>query len=325
MKKLFLAESRNFSPEALRTLRKHFQVEAADCDRAALLSRIADCHVLWVRLRNMIDLEVMTAAPNLQAIATNTTGLNHIDLEAAHGCDIRVVSLQGETDFLKTIHGTAEHALGLTLALLREIPAAHQHVLENHWDRTQFKGSEVFEKTVGIIGYGRLGSIVAGYFRALGADVLIHDVRLKAGESADSFRAVSLSDLLASADIISLHVAYEPANHHLLGKDEIEQMKPGAVLVNTSRGELIDEAALVNALRSEKLGGVALDVIESEHSPGESFGRLKSLAREGRPILFTPHIGGNTSESTQRTEVFLAEKLCSMLADKSESPRLRNP
>ncbi len=308
--KLLIAESRGFSKAAIDVLKEHFDVKCDDLDRAGLVKRVGEFDVLWVRVRTMIDNEIMDAAPKLKWIATNTTGLNHIDLAAAQKRGIQVVSLQGESDFLRKIRATAELTIGLTLALLRRIPAACQHVMDGGWDRSLFQGQEIFEKTVGIIGYGRLGKIVARYFEALGAHVIIHDRRIEAGVDVDGFQSKSLNELLSQSDIVSLHASYEPPNHHMIGNAQFAKMKPTAILVNTARGELVDDESLANALESDALAGAAIDVIESEHCERPSKQRLIELARTTHRLVITPHIGGNTLESMAKTEIFLAEKLC---------------
>ena len=306
---LLIAESKDFSPRALTILSSAFHIQCDDLDRVGLVSRMSEIDCLWVRLRTFIDSSLIAAAPKLKVIATNTTGLNHIDLIAAEKHGVGVVSLQGETDFLKTIRATAEFTIALTLAVLRNLNAAHQHVLAGGWDRVPFKGREIHDKTVGIIGYGRLGMIVSGYFKAFGANVLICDPKLSEKQQVDGFEVRELHQLLAEADIVSLHVNYTPANRKFFGRQEFQAMRPGSILINTARGELIDEIALVNALREKRLGGVGLDVVSSEHEFSEAFKQLRTFAREEKNIVLTPHIGGNTVESLARTEEFLAEKL----------------
>lgn len=310
--KLLIAESRDFSPAALETLRPYFALDLADVDREHLLKRVHDCDYLWVRLRTFIDAEILDRAPALKGVVTNTTGLNHIDLDACKERGIQIVSLQGESEFLKSVRATAEHTLGLGLALLRHIPAAHHHVCAGYWDRTSFSGREIYGKTVGIIGYGRLGKIVARYFRALEANVIVHDRALSPNQVVDGFSSKPLSELLAASDIVSLHVAYEPANRYMLGASQFRAMKPGAIFINTARGELVDELALVDALESGQLAGAALDVLDSEHAPTPARDHLIRFAGQTDRLILTPHIGGNTIESTRRTELFLAEKVCLM-------------
>lgn len=306
---LLIAESRDFCPQAAALLGAHFELELADLDRAELLRRVPPFEYLWVRLRTLIDSEILDAAPRLKAIITNTTGLNHIDLEAAARRGIEVLSLRGETEFLRTIRATAEHTIGLTLALLRKIPAAHADVCRGHWERDRFRGREIYGTAVGIVGYGRLGQMVAKTFDALGANVRVHDRVLSPGEVIDGFTACDLRSLCASADIVSLHLSYEPGNRHFFGAAELGGMKSGAILVNTARGELLDERALLEALRSGRLAGAALDVLDAELGQSPTREELREFAATTDRLVLTPHLGGNTIESRSRTELFLSEKL----------------
>lgn len=292
-------------------------MECADLDLVGLRSRIEEFNCLWVRLRNYVDRSLIAAATNLKVIATNTTGLNHIDLTAAAEHGVAVVSLRGEVEFLKSIRATAELTIALTLAVSRKLNAAHEHVVAGGWDRVPFKGHEIFEKTVGIVGYGRLGRIVAEYFKAFGAKVLICDPKFAGQSQVDGCEVRQMHQLLADSDIVSLHANYTPENEKFFGQREFQSMRANAVFVNTARGELVDELVLVEALREHRLGGVALDVISAEHDRGNIMKELRELARQNANIIITPHIGGNTVESLSRTEDFLAQKLIEWLSKKN--------
>lgn len=305
---LLVAEARDFSPRALLSLREHFQVQEADYLRLDLIANLAQVEFLWVRLRTKIDREVMCSGPNLKAIITNTTGLTHVDLPSASDRNIHVLSLKGETDFLKDIRATAEHSLGLTLALLRRVPSAFQDVLEGNWNRYPFKGREIYGATVGIVGYGRLGARVAEYMHQLGARVLATDIDATRSSSS-SVKMVDLTSLLAESDIVSLHADYRNSNYRMFGLNEFSTMKQGAVFINTSRGQLVDEEALITCLKSGHLGGAALDVLDEEFEGAIGNCPLIEYARANSNLLITPHIGGNTFESIERTEDFLATKL----------------
>ena len=304
---LLIAESNEFSDNAIANLESKFEVRLRDFDRDQLKVNLEDVDVLWVRLRNMIDKSVMDAAPRLRMIATNTTGLNHIDLEEAVKRRIEIVSLKGESEFLADIRATAEHTIGLTLALIRNLPAAHQHVCDGGWDRYAFKGHELYQRTAGIIGYGRLGRVVARYFKAFGMQVLVSDPNQNQIEPG--IRKVELAELLQESDVVSLHVDYRRQNHFMINADVFGQLKDGAVLINTARGELINEVDLLTALKSGQLAGAALDVIDSEHHETPTRSSLIRYANENGNMILTPHIGGNTFESHDKTENFLAEKI----------------
>ena len=304
--RLLVAESEGFCPAAVRVLEQQFQLELADLSRSELLNMLDDIDILWVRLRTLIDSEIFDAAPKLKAVITNTTGLNHIDLEGADKRGIRVISLQGETDFLLEIRATAEHTIALALAVLRHIPAAHQDVVRGNWNRDAFKGRELHNKTVGIIGYGRLGRITERYFSAFGARVVVTDT--EPFEVTAPIRAADLKTVLRQSDIISLHANYLPANLGMIGEREFGLMKPEAVFINTARGELVDEQSLIAALSSRRLSAAALDVVtdEQKYSPSRC---ILEYARNHDNLLLTPHIGGCTVESLEKTELFLAERI----------------
>ena len=265
--------------------------------------------MLWVRLRHRIDSQIMAAAPRLKVIVTPTTGLNHIDLEDTRRRGIEVLSLRGENEFLADVRATAEHTIALILSLLRHVPAAMAHVKCGAWNRDQFKGSELYGKTIGVIGYGRLGRIVAHYLRAFDGRVLATDPDLNGAPVAPDVKLVSMTQLLQEADLVTLHTNLCEKTLGLFGQAEFSTMKRGAWFINTSRGELVDENALLAALRSKQLAGAALDVLCEEHSDGMGSNPLVVYAREHDNLVITPHIGGCTTESMEKTELFLAKKL----------------
>lgn len=310
--RILIAESSGFSKVALDKLRAVGQVDLADLDRQALLARVQHANVLWVRLRNYIDTEVFDAATKLTAIATATTGLNHIDLEEAQRRGIRVISLKGETEFLKNIHATAEHTLALILALVRQLPGATHHVLSGGWDRDLFMGRELYGKTAGIVGYGRVGRMVARYLSAFGMEVQISDPRATEGSVEPGIALQSLERLLQTSDLVTLHVDLSEQTFRFFGKRQFDQMKPGAWFINTSRGELIDENSLLQSLASGKLAGAALDVISDEHR-ADAQHPLIQYAQLHSNLVITPHIAGCTKESREMTEDFLASQVVKYL------------
>jgi D-3-phosphoglycerate dehydrogenase len=307
--RILVAESCGFTEGAVDVLKEIGELTLADLDRDALLAAVRDVNILWVRLRHRIDAEVMAAAPRLERIVTATTGLNHIDLDEAARRGIRVISLRGEKALLDQIVATAEHTVALTLALLRHLPAATTHVVNGEWDRDRFKGSEIRGKTIGIVGYGRLGRIVARYFATLGATINVVDPAVDGTDVPADVEPVTLRELLTSADVVSLHADLHAGNAGFFGRSEFFGMKRGSWFVNTARGELIDEAALLDALSSGHLAGAALDVLTDEVS-GDIGGRaLVQYAKSHDNLIITPHIGGCTAESMEKTELFLATRV----------------
>lgn len=308
--RIFNAEPEGYSPEARAILDGLGEVVEAACTRAQLLASVADADVLIVRLKHMIDAEVLDHARSLQAIVSATTGLNHIDVAAAQARNVKVISLKGERAFLESVTATAEHTWGLLFSLVRHIPAAVQHVREGGWDRDRYKGCQLAGLTLGIVGLGRLGTMLAEYGRVFRMRVVAHDICPV--EHADHVEMRTLPELLASSDVVCLLPSYQESSHQLVGRREFGQMKPGAVLVNTSRGEVIDEAALLEALRGGSLAGAALDVLAGEAKrDGDwlSSHPLIEFARSSDRLLITPHIGGATHDSLRQAETFMARKL----------------
>jgi D-3-phosphoglycerate dehydrogenase len=304
-----VAESAGFSERAAVLLRRVGDLVLADLDRRGLVDAAGEADALWVRLRHRIDAEVMDAAKRLRIIATPTTGLNHIDLDEAGRRGIRVLSLRGEREFLREVRATAEHTLALILALLRRIPGAAAHVRDGGWDRDRFQGRELYSTTVGIVGYGRLGRIVARALRALDTRVLATDPYVGPDVVEPGVTLVPLARLLREADLVTLHVNLTEESRGFFGRAQFEVMKPGGWFINTSRGELVDESALLVALQAGRLAGAAVDVLCDEHPEGMAAHPLVAYAREHEHLLITPHIGGCTTESTAKTELFLAAKL----------------
>lgn len=309
---IVVTESQGFAPAAAATLAELGGVHWGDFDRSGLLRRVGDADVLWVRLRHRIDEEVLDRAPRLRWIASPTTGLNHIDLQAAAKRDIRVVSLRGQIDFLSNVRATAELTIGLMLSLLRHLPGAIDHARAGLWNRDLFRGSELHRRTVGIVGYGRLGKIVARYLVALGARVLATDIRPV--EVEPGVNLTSLESLLEQSDIVSLHVDYTPANSGVFGRRFFTKMKPAGLFVNTARGEVVDEEGLLEALESGHLAGAALDVTTQEWMADRITHPLVTYAQHHPNLLITPHIGGCTAESMSQAETFLANLLAQELA-----------
>jgi D-3-phosphoglycerate dehydrogenase len=319
--KILISEAVGFPADAAEELGAVGNLVMGDLDRQALLSAVADADVLWVRLRHLIDQEVLTQAPRLQTIVTATTGLNHIDLQAVKRRDIQLLSLCGEAEFLRDIRATAELTVALVLALCRKLAPAIEHVRAGGWNRDLFKGRELHRKTVGIIGYGRLGRIVARYFRALDMRVLATDPAVGSGSTDADVQLVSLPTLLREADVVTLHVNLNDQTRQFFRRKHFAAMKKGAYFINTARGELIEENALLSALESGHLEGAALDVLTGECSSGMTDHPLVAYAQQHVNLIITPHIGGCTTESIEKTERFLARKLRSALISVRQKDR----
>ena len=237
-----------------------------------------------MRLAERIDTQFLNKYPNLKYVVSPTTGHTHIDEAELYARGVQLVSLKGEFEFLSSIRATAEHTLALALSLLRKIPKADGTVQEGKWTRSGLKGIEISGKSVLIIGYGRVGRQVGQLYEAFGAKVKAYDIMKR---KVPTRIYTDLDSGLAQADIISLHVNYEVENHQFLNERYLRLCKPSAFVINTSRGELVDQRFLLYLLSNNLLAGAALDVLQNEPSPELDY---ESLKRLGGKLIITPHI-----------------------------------
>ncbi len=259
------------------------------------------------------DAAKMDQAPRLRAILSNTTGVPHIDMAAAAARDIAVFSLKDEQDFLATITPTAEHAFGLMLALLRGTPWSFAAALEGAWNRFDFGAPAMLSRlSLGLVGMGRLGRLMSRYGSAFGMRVRFYDPYVEAGEEGigAAEKLENLNQLAAASDVISIHAPANDETRHLIDNEVLAQCRPGAVLINTARGELVDEVALLAALGTGRLAGAALDVLDGEYEPGFKAAEhaLVAYARNHRNLLLTPHIGGSTEDAWRETQRHVIER-----------------
>lgn len=324
MIEILILEPDNYSDAALSIYRDMGNVHRFSPETESLQDVVRGCEVMVIRLGYTIDEALQQRATRLKAIVSPTTGLDHIDLKAAAHRGVAVLSLKGEVEFLSTITATAELTWGLVLSLLRKIVPAHADVCNGRWDRDSFRGVELRGKTLGIVGVGRLGRMMARYGKAFHMRVLGYDPHAADGvENLDEFCG-SLLELVSRSDVVTVHVPLAEETMNLLGHEHFAVMKRSALLVNTSRGRIVNEVALLEALESGKIGGAALDVLAREEDArdgrGDAIGSdlLIQYARRRDNLLLTPHIGGATGESMHRTEIFMAEKLKQHIQKKNE-------
>ena len=271
---------------------------------------------LITSLSKPFESEHLLMFPNLKFVASCTTGLDHLPLEALRNNGIKVISLMGETDFLQDVWATAEHTMALILSLVRHIPAAFDDVKQGNWKRDRWQGSELHGKTLGIVGYGRVGRQVARFAEAFGMKVIWHDPYITVPEHntiPDCCRTDrEMNDLLRESDIVTVHVPLNESTRGMFGAEQFRLMKPTAYFINTSRGAVVDENALIEALEEKYIAGAALDVVINETGWSRFHNDLLLQAdnyEEPDNFIITPHIAGNTAGSREKTQFFIANKI----------------
>jgi len=294
-------------PETRRILESLGEVRYLDYDRAALAELLPEVDVLYTSLKVRVDRELLEQAPRLRCIATPSTGTDHLDLRAAEELGIPVLSLKEEIAFLRSVTATAELAFALILAAMRNLPFAFDAVRAGEWESRRFRGHQVYEKTLGIIGYGRLGEMMGRYGLAFGMRVLACDPYKTIAEPG--IEQVDLDTLLHQADVVTVHVHLNNETRGLLSHREFALMKPGAYLVNTSRGAIIDDDAFLRALESGRLAGAGVDVLAGELDGPIGDHPLVQYARAHSNLVITPHMGGVTFESQEKAFAYTAKML----------------
>lgn len=287
-------------------------------DRTQFAERLPHADAVVVALQLHLDAALLASAERLRVIATRTSQLRHLDLEEAARRGITVLSIEPDAPPLRATSSTAEEAFALLLALVRNVPWAFDALKEERWERTRYGGRELRGKTIGLVGFGRLGRMTAGYALAFGMHVLAHDPYVAAAEiRAAGAEPAELEELLRASDVVSLHCTWSDETRGLIGARELGVMKQTAVLVNTARGEITDEAALLHALERRAIAGAAVDTLAGELPDGSHLSGhpLVRYARKHENLIVLPHLGGATVEATERTQVFICERLVRWLEE----------
>lgn len=271
-----------------------------------------EVEILIVRLAKFVGKDTLQKFSALKYLVSATTGLDHIDQQYLLEKNIRLISLRGEDEFLKSIPSTAELSWALLINLLRPISAAVADVKSGNWNREHFRGYQLKGKKLGIIGMGRTGQLMGKYAHAFGMEVSYYDPFVSEIPLAE--RKETLESLVEEAEIISLHIHLLPETKNLFNSKLVSLAKQGAYLINTSRGKVWDEQAVSDAVKQGKIKGVASDVLATELNNHKESPLLK-LMQEGFPVLITPHIGGATWEAMHSCEEFVTKKLLNYLCE----------
>lgn len=276
-------------------------------DAAALQAEAEGADVLIVRNRTQVRGALLAALARCRVVGRLGVGLDNIDVEGCRARGIAVIPATGAN-----ARSVAEYVIGTAMLLLRGAYASTAQVAAGAWPRAALSsGREIGGKTLGLVGFGSIGQLTAGLARTLGLRVLAHDAMLPPGDPVYTrlgVEPVPLDALVAASDIVSLHVPLLESTRGLFGAARIAAMKSGAVLVNTARGEIVDEAALAAALRAGRLGGAAIDVFAEEPLPASPH------FTDCPNLVLTPHVAGVTAESNERVSALIAEKVLEALA-----------
>ena len=313
--------AREVFPEVLERLRQYFEVDDNQADAVlgveGLKARLADKAGALTAATDPVTAEVIAAAPQLKAICNFAVGYNNIDLAACSRAGVMATNTPGVLD-----DTTADLAWALLMATARRLPAAERWLRNGEWKGWQFiqwLGSDIHHATLGILGMGRIGQTVAR--RALGFDmkVIYHNRTPLAADQASAIRAtwVDKETLLREADFLVLLLPYSPATHHSIGAAELALMKPTAHLINVARGGIVDDEALISALRQRRLSGAGLDVFEGEPKFNPGFLELDNVA-------LTPHIGSSSAATRMAMAMTAADNLIAALSG-HPPPNLLNP
>ncbi len=282
--------------------------------KAELLEIIPSYDGLIIRSGTQVDADVLTAATNLKVVGRAGMGVDNIDIEAATMRGVIVMNTPGANSI-----ATAEQTMALMLAVNRHTAPAHASLLAGEWARSQFVGTELYGKTLGIIGFGRIGRLVAERAKAFGMEIMAFDpyVSPETGQSL-GVTMVDLDSLLAQADIITLHTAVTPETTRMINADAIARMKESVILINVARGKLVDEAALAEALQNGRVRAAAIDVYSSEPPTGNPLIGLPNA-------LHTPHLGASSKEAQRNVAVQIAEQMADALRGDDVRNALNTP
>ncbi|ALV62537.1 D-3-phosphoglycerate dehydrogenase [Thermococcus sp. 2319x1] len=272
-------------------------------DQEKLKELVKDVSAIIVRSKPKVTKEIIDAAPSLKVIARAGVGLDNIDVEYAKSKGIEIVNAPAASS-----RSVAELAIALIFSVARKVAFADRKIREGVWAKKQCMGFELEGKTLGVVGFGRIGYNVAKIAKAIGMEVLLYDV-MKNDERAKEVggRFVELEELLRNSDVVTIHVPLLESTYHLINEEKLKLMKPTAILINTSRGPIVDTNALVKALQEGWIAGAGLDVFEEEPLPKDH--PLTKLDN----VVLTPHIGASTVEAQERAGIEVAEKVVKIL------------
>lgn len=313
MKKALYFEILNYKKENLDLLYDNFEVVRLNNPSQITPDILKDISVIFAPLGYFFGEDIFSLSPDLKVVATNTTGVPHIDVDNAVSRGIKVISLKDEKEFLDTITPTAELTMGLIISITRNMIPAMKSVLEGKWSRWEFGGQAMLSRmSLGIVGLGRLGKMVAKYATSFGMKVSYYDPFITHDAEWPYKRVESIEQLVSDVDIVSVHIPMNEENRHFFNKGVFSKFKKGSYFINTARGEVVDSQALIETLDNGIIKGAALDVLDGEFEPGFSDRALShplvKYARTHDNLIITPHIAGSTEDAWHLTQRHVIEQ-----------------
>jgi len=310
MEKILIIEPRFYPKHITKDLEKYGEIDAAT-DQNEISSKIRHATIVLGWVQNKFDKQMMDAAPNLKIIGTATAGVNHVDSDYAKSKGITVLSAPG-----CNARAVAEFTVSLMLSLVRRIPSAFEDVKSGEWRPLGFIGYELENKTLGLVGFGKIPKTVAQIAKGFGMKIIANDPYLSKKQIEDfGAKSVELEEIIEGSDVISLHTPLLPETRNFIDDKRIEKMRHGVFIVNTSRGEVVDEGAVVKHLKSGKIAGYACDVLVGE-PPTDSL-ILKAVNDHSvNNVIITPHIAHGSEEAIERCGSFVVNQVKDILSKK---------
>jgi len=297
-------------PEALDVFDGIGTVDTLPADYATVFNVIGEYDAYLPSLKVPVDAALVARAKKLKIIGTPSTGTDHLDLAAIRNANIVCYDIAREFDLINSFSATSELAFGALLALNRKICEGRRAVLDGNWGREAFTGFQLLGKTLGIVGLGRLGRISARIGNGFGMKVIACDVR---DVAAPDVTLTTFEEVIREADVLTIHVHLRDDTRGMISREVLAWMKSNAILLNTSRGALVDEPALLEALQAGRIAGACLDVIDGEWLEDVREHPLVRYAQQSPNLLIVPHIGGATHESIYGARIFMARKVADYL------------
>ena len=304
MAKPIVLIAEELSPATVEALGPDFEVRNVDgTDRTALLAELASANAILVRSATQVDAEAIAHAPNLKVIARAGVGLDNVDIKAATAAGVMVVNAP-----TSNVISAAELAIGHIFALARYIPDANASLKAGKWQRSKFTGVELYEKTIGIVGLGRIGTLVAQRLSGFGATLIGYDPYVTPARAEQiGVELVTLEDLMKRSDFITIHLPKTKETANLIGVDALKKVKPSVRIINAARGGVLDEAALFDAITEGRVAGAGLDVFSTEPCTDSPLFTLDQ-------VVATPHLGASTDEAQERAGIAVAVSVRKALA-----------